>query len=427
MSTSVSGLLVEKYDIEIKPGGKAECPFCGHVTFSVKRDDTLGKCFHPTCGRFITAGPREHLYENNLHRVMEDIFQDFHANLLAQASAGGRNAYKYLVQERRIHPHVVADSMLGTVPPRYQCASKFDSVITVIEAALKANKTEAGCSGTDTLRTAEREIECMAKARDKVCNCIEGHGGWIAIFYTDAHHRIVAIRFREPYSKRILYFKPYKEIAGLFGHGLFTIDQSQDRKPLDDYLIVTEGEFNQLQLQSLALRYGEVTGQHTGYVFASSVGGVNNADYGAIRKTSQHAIFCYDNDSDGAGFALVNKAREMMSVDAFTTPQPNSDLDSFIRSFGDDHKTAWEAIKTLVAGRKTFPRTYSGTGKEFFRENTFIPKRLAEAIMERQNLRYAGGVLWIYSDGVYRSGGEAVCQTGSPGTPGRRAQGKSNH
>lgn len=411
MSASVSDQLATKYGIDIKPGGKGACPFCRHKAFSIKRDDTLGKCFHPTCGRFITLSSNDRRYENGLHRVMEDIFQDFHANLLALASANTDNAYSYLVQERGIHPRVVADSMLGAVPSGYHCASKFDSVIAATEAALKADKTEAGRASTDTVHAAERDKEFLAEARDKFCNCIKGHGGWIAFFYTDASHRIVAVRSRAPYSKRIVYFKPHKAVAGLFGHGLFTPFQSEGGKSLDDFLIVAEGEFNQLQLQSLSLRHGEITGLDAGYVFSCSVGGVNNADYEAIRKTSRHPIFCYDNDSDGAGFALVNKAQEMMSVNAFTPPNPDSDLDQFIRSFGDNHKAAWEAVKALVSGRKLFPRVYSGTGMEFFRGETFIPKRLAEAIMEQRHFRYTASVLWAYSKGVYHPDGEPIVRT----------------
>ena len=411
MSAYVSDQLATKYGIDIKPGGKGACPFCRHKAFSIKRDDTLGKCFHPTCGRFITLSSNDRRYENGLHRVMEEIFQDFHANLLVLASANTDNAYSYLVQERGIHPRVVADSMLGAVPSGYHCATKFDSAVAATEAALKADKTEAGRASTDTVHAAERDIEFLAEARDKFCNCIKGHGGWIAFFYTDASHRIVAVRFRAPYSKRIVYFKPHKAVAGLFGHGLFTPFQSEGGKSLDDFLIVAEGEFNQLQLQSLSLRHGEITGQHAGYVFSCSVGGVNNADYEAIRKTSCHPVFCYDNDSDGAGFALVNKAREMMSVNAFTTPTPDSDLDQFIRSFGDNYKAAWEAVKALVSGRKLFPRVYSGTGMEFFRGKTFIPKRLAEAIMEQHHFRYTASVLWVYTKGVYRPGGEPLVRT----------------
>lgn len=144
MSTSVSTLLAEKYAIDIKPGGKGACPFCGHRTFSVKRDDTIGKCFHPTCGRFVTPGMHQRRYENGFHRAMEEIFQDFHASLLELAGADDRNAYSYLVQERRVHPSVVADSMLGVAPSGYNYASKFDPVIAATEAALKAEETEVG-------------------------------------------------------------------------------------------------------------------------------------------------------------------------------------------------------------------------------------------------------------------------------------------
>ncbi len=412
MITSVSTQLAEIYGIDIKPGGKGECPFCQHSTFSVKRGDTVGKCFHPTCGRFVTPGLGEHRFENGLHLVMEEIFQDFHAHLLALATITDHDsAYTYLVHERSIHPQVIADSMLGGVPSGYDCVSKFDPIIAATEAAVKIKQSENNSACRTISQTTEHDLELLIAARDKFRNCTRGHSGWIAFFYTDAHHRIVAIRFREPYSKRILYFKPYKEIAGLFGHGLFTPDQSQGSKPLDDYLIVTEGEFNQLQLQSLSLRYGEVTGQHTGYVFASSVGGVNNADYETIRESSRHPVFCYDNDSDAAGVALVNKARELMSVNAFTTPSADSDLDQFICSFGDDYKAAWEAVKTLVGQRNSFPRIYSGTGMEFFRGKTFIPKRLADSIMEQQHFRHTASVLWAFSKGVYQRDGEPLVRS----------------
>lgn len=412
MNMSVSALLAEKYGIDIKPGGKGECPFCRHTTFSVKRDDTVGKCFLPTCGRFVTLGLHEHHFENGLHRVMEEIFHDFRTHLLALAIITDQdNAYTYLVHERRIHPQVVADSMLGAVPPGYDYASKFDPTIAATEAAVKTKQDENNSANRTAAEPTDHDLEFLFEARDKFRNCTRGVAGWVAFFYTDARHRIVAIRFREPYSKRILYFKPYKEMAGLFGHGLFTQDQSQDCKPLDDYLIVTEGEFNQLQLQSLSVRYGEVTGQHSGYVFASSVGGVNNADYETVRKTSRHPVFCYDNDSHGAGLALVRKAQEKMSVKAFTTPNPDSDLDQFIRSFGDNHKAVWEAVKALVSRRELFPRIYSGTGTEFYRGKTFIPKRLADAIMEDYHLKYTASILWVYANGVYRPDGEPLVKT----------------
>jgi P4 family phage/plasmid primase-like protien len=409
MNESVSNLLAEKYGINAKPKEKIDCPFCGHRTFYLKYDDTLGKCFHPGCGRFIVPDSHDGRNENSLHLVLKEIFQDFHGHLLKLATITGHdNAYTYLVHERRVHPQVVTDSMLGAVPPRYDCTSKFDLAISEIEAAAKAEQIKNGSLNREAVDAAKHNLELLIEARGKFLTCTRGIDGWIAFFYTDAHHRIVAIRFREPYSKRILYFKPHKTIAGLFGHSLFAQNQPEEQCSLNEFLIIMEGEFNQLQLQSLTLRQGEMTRQNPGYILACSVGGVNNADYGTICETSSRPVFCYDNDSDGAGFALVDRARNIMSVQAFTTPKLDSDMDQFIRSFGTDHSAAWEAVTALVTGRKAFPRIYSGTGKEFLRYKTFIPRRLAEAIMERQNFKYSARVLWIYRDGVYRPEGELV-------------------
>ena len=54
MTPSASHMLLERFGIAAHPGGKVECPFCHHETFTLKRDDLLGKCFHPSCGRFLT-------------------------------------------------------------------------------------------------------------------------------------------------------------------------------------------------------------------------------------------------------------------------------------------------------------------------------------------------------------------------------------
>ncbi|HVB56840.1 MAG TPA: phage/plasmid primase, P4 family [Candidatus Acidoferrales bacterium] len=366
----------------------------------------------PTCGRFITPESDERSRKTILHRVMEKILRDFHANLLALShSADESNAYRYLVNERKIHPQVVVDSMLGVVPAGYDLASKFDQAIAVFKAGARAGKSETGYANTDAAQSVGQDIKFLIEARDKFRDCTHNNDGWIAFFYSDANQLIVSVRFREPYSKRVTYFKPYKTVAGLFGHGLFAPFCSGGAELLDDFLIITEGEFNQLQLQSLCLRHDEITRRNEGYVFCGSVGGVFNADYEAICELSNHAVFCYDNDLNGAGFSLVKKAQETMSAEAFTTPNPDSDLDQFIGSFGDDSQSAWEAVAVLLAGRNSFSRTYSGTGMEFLRGKTFIPKRLAEAIMERRQFRHTASVLWAYTRGVYRPDGEGQIRT----------------
>lgn len=314
----------------------------------------------------ITGG-----YRNDLHRVMEKVCSDFHAALLAQANPTTARAYQYCadvpivgargVQPRGIHPQVIADSLLGVVPPGYDEATVFQPIIETVEE--EAKKMAADGSGKPRGMTPEERVNALKETCEKLAKCAQP--GWLALFYTDAHHRFVAIRFRQPYSKEILYFKPLKT-AGLFGRELFSPYTSDGTKDFNDFLLVTEGEFNQLQLQSLMIRYGEATGEQQGYVNACSVGGVNNADYETIRAVARRRIFCYDNDADGAGFELVRSAQEVMSVAAFTTPEPDTDLDDFICSFGDDHTAAFGAVRELVRNRKPYPRFFEGVAAEIY-------------------------------------------------------------
>ena len=405
----ISQILSEKHGVYgARPGAKVDCPWCTHRTLSINRDDTLAKCFHPGCGRFFIAGQEGKQHNHIFYEVLAQIYSDLRVNLLELRDKPGQNAYTYLLDERKIHPRVIEDSMLGAIPSGgYYLEEIFQPAIEKAQAAAEqeqsALKKDKG--NKSPTPSAKGTLDLLMEAKEKLYKCISGHAGWLAFFYTDAFHRIVAIRFRRPYSKDIVYFKPLKH-AGLFGHGLFSPYPFKDWKVFNDHLIVTEGEFNQLQLQSLSLQVGESCGENPEYVNACAVGGVTNADHEAIKKLYAAPIFWYDNDLAKAGFALVEKAQESMSVEGFTAPIPDSDPDSFIRSFGLDHRAAWDAVKALIASRKRFPRIYSETGAEFFRGQTFIPKRLAEAIMESDSFKYTDEMLWRYQGGVYRPEGE---------------------
>jgi len=97
------------------------------------------------------------------------------------------------------------------------------------------------------------------------------------------------------------------------------------------------------------------------------VGGVQNADLQCLARVCKHPYICYDNDASNAGFKLVEKATELMSVHALTTPGPGSDLDSFIRSFGADHEKAWEAVQELIGSVKSYGRRYEAVADEIYR------------------------------------------------------------
>ena len=125
LNPAVSEIIHNRFGIDAQPGRKTKCPFCSHQTFSIKRDDTLAKCFHPTCGRFITGSSPEGSQIAELHGILESIYLDWHGELSRLSKQPGRNAYSYLTDERRIHPQVVSDSMLGAVPVKYDANAHF--------------------------------------------------------------------------------------------------------------------------------------------------------------------------------------------------------------------------------------------------------------------------------------------------------------
>jgi P4 family phage/plasmid primase-like protien len=405
-NASVSQRLREQYQIDARPGAsKLECPFCHHHAFSIKRDDSLAKCFHGSCGRFVTVNGVG-TDTITLSSVLADIYHDFHQELLRLKNVTyPDNAYRYLVDDRKIHPRVVEDAMLGAIPSGYDVNGKFTPLLDSLAAQATPQSTRQGRQKRGQGRTPDDRRQWLITQRDKLRDCLLKRAGWLAFFYVDANHRIVAIRFRKPGTRYFVYFKPY-QAAGLFGHGLFTPHELNGLQAYLKHLIVTEGEFNQLQLQSLLIRKAESQGRDAAYIPACAVGGVDNTDWDMLQRLVKVPILVHDHDASGT--AWVEHARQRMSVDVCTTPLPSKDLDEYIRSFGERTGEAWDAVKSLVNHPMCLHREYSGTGDEFFDDDGFVPKRLGDAILERHHLKFSAERLWVYRDGVYRPDGEII-------------------
>ena len=409
---TISQILLEDHSISIRPGAKGECPSCHLKYFGLKGDDSLGKCFHPPCGYFLTIGQDNGQYRHSVPRVLTAVYQDFHQELLRLVS-GQQNAYTYLRDERGIHPQVIADAMLGAVPSGYDVIPHFQPVLAEAQAAITVLQGQKRGRPTKQFEQAEKRLQDLQEAQQKLVDCLAHRAGWLVFFYTDAAHRLVALRLRQPYTHKFVSFKP--GIAGVFGRELFTPRVNPAHQAVNDFLLVVEGEFNALQLQSLTVRYEETTQQTLGYVHACAVGGVSVADVETIKRVAAHPVICYDCDANQAGFELVKSIQKVMPVEACTTPLnwgTKSDLDSYIRDFTQDHTAAWEGVKALIADRQPYGRIYSMTGGEFFRpkgaSQEFIARWLGEAVLSRNHYRYAAGQLWIYEGGVYHPHGEAV-------------------
>jgi len=342
---TISQILLEDYSIRLRPGAKGECPQCHGHNFSIKHGDQLGKCFSPQCGYTLTAA-RDHEHAHaSLPRVLDSVYEACHHALLDLASrpTSAQNAYRYLTEERGIHPQVVNDALLGVVPAGFDVRTHFQPVLADAEADVARLKREQRGRPTKQYETAAKRLTDLQETQQRLHECLAHKAAWLIFFYTDAHHRLVALRLRQPYTKKFVSFKPGS--AGVFGRELFTPYVTPDKQPLNGFLLVVEGEFNVLQLQALMVRYEEATGETLGYLNACAVGGVLGADLDTLTRVAQHPVIVYDHDTNQAGFELVRRLQQVMPVEACTTPLPcgeKSDLDSYIRDFGQDHMAAWE-------------------------------------------------------------------------------------
>jgi hypothetical protein len=359
---TVSQMLLDDYHIAIRPGRQGECPFCHGSHFSIRGDDTIGKCFSPACGRFLTPRHDHGDYAPGIAQVLQTVYQDWHQELL-RLDNGQRNAYSYVRDKRHIHPTVIHEAMLGAVPRGYAIAPHFKDLLDKAQQDVAAAKGPHAKPGRPTKKEAQAQerLDTLEEHQAKLTT-LAGYEGWLAFFYTDASHRPVAVKIRDPYSnpKMIKSFTP--GFAGLFGRELFTPYISADAQEMNERLIVTEGEFNALQLQTLAVRLGALHGKPHVYFNACAVGGVDTADIKTIQRVSATPTVVYDNDEHHVGLKLVDRLQTLLRVEACTTPlrvgEHTSDLDSYILEFAGDADAALEALRTILDARRGYGRIH---------------------------------------------------------------------
>lgn len=405
---------LDEYGITCSPGEcKVTCPECREETFSVMKNDKFGKCWRGSCEFKIYAGNTVNGEEHsrNLHEmysIAEGFVQACQSCLNDLISKKLRRLYCaqgrlseteksciYLLKERGIHPDVLIDLGVGIVPEvsekmnMFECM--FDNLIKSMEDSFKEKKEEK--KGPGRPRKAEKnlieiDLEMARTAREKFKKFINDYRGWIIFPYQDTSGNILSIRFRQANSKNFAFYKPFPGV-GVFGepirhqYGIYP----DELKPLEIHTIITEGEFNTLQLQSAIKRQAK---KDLPYARVYSVGGIYNADIKTIVKLSGiPPMVCYDNDSSGAGYKLVQAIALARAVDACTTPGYESDLDSYIRSFGDNHDAALQAIVKQILNSKRVYRPYDAVKDEVdqvrrsFRKKTFeIDREVFEIIRE---------------------------------------------
>src|SRR5439155_20215083 len=132
---------------------------------------------------------------------------------------------------------------VGIVPQGYDVEAAYAPGIAEVEAAVRAEEEAKSQPGRPRKREspgAQERLDALVAARDMLKDLIARLPGWITLFHTDTAHRIVAIRFREPHSKKMAMFKP-SAAGGTFGHGVFAPDGSVESLSSGDPLLVSEG------------------------------------------------------------------------------------------------------------------------------------------------------------------------------------------
>lgn len=331
------------YGIVAEPGNKVECPKCGHDSMSIKADNTIARCFHPECNFRILPKRNAHTFNDKITAILNEISQRWRVELHRKSEASD-SARKYLEGKRGIHPKVIQTFPIGLVP------QDITSVTAVFDDEIERIREQEG------LRDRESLIERIEEEKDKLDTLLPKLKGWLAFFYCDDQYRIVSIRFRRPNSKDLRSYRPLDSV-GIFANEISLTAGGEN-------LIVVEGEFNLLQLQSLHIRYFESIGKAPEFLPVIAAGSVTSADHFTIKKLCRKPIVIYDNDVSNAGKILVINATDFMTVTATTTPGRDSDLDSYIRTFGDDHGRAWASIQELLMCRTLHPRSYTSLQTE---------------------------------------------------------------
>lgn len=362
---SVVKVLFDKFSTTTRPGSKCKCPFCGAGKFSIKSDDSVGKCFS-ACGRAISAGNYNNSFGQPLTEVLHSIFDDWHDEFISLADKLGKNAYRYVVENRKIHPQVARDAMLGVVPVNYKLGEKFDPEIEKIQKEIETLSNQKNSRTRRKLENLNLSLETLIEAQAKLQSIIRpepgfARAGYLAFFYVDSRHQILSIKLRDPYTRDFLWFKPLKN-CGVFGHDLFSPYEGALHKPVNNQMLALEGDFNVLQLQSTVLRAAEAQDRPGAYVHACAVGGVNGIDFQTLKRACRKPVICYDNDLNGAGLKFIDVAQEHMSFWAITTP--TKDMDEFLLSFGDDQISALNALRDLIKKRELYTRKFEAVAQE---------------------------------------------------------------
>ncbi len=444
MGKNVSEILSEKHNIAIPPGGRGKCPSCGsEKSFNVMKHGKFGKCFRPSCGFSIRAG-KQNLFKESMHAILSALMDEFKSGLAIPEGESkpttllGRVAFEYLTNDRLVHPDVVRDALIGVIPADFDPArhwlAQIEKLREIADAAKSTDHSETDAdestesddleADSDNSRAAsskpgsiasqvnEERVSAIQVANrlEKQLEVFEGSttklSGWLVLATTDAHCNIVGFKFRLP-SKKQKRFASYYGFAhnhGVFGANLFSNCADDDGIKPDSplrSLIVTEGEFNALAIQS-TIKRSAADPDSISYANVIALGSATYPDFATVKAMEMPVIIVHDNDEPGT--TILKKAEENISFEACTTTKTEhgpecNDVDELVMKFPisqNGAKSAMRAIAAVLAGRVRHEMVVSDDGGG---ANT---EKIIEALLSKMILiKIPQTDFHIYESGVF--------------------------
>lgn len=303
--------------------GKFDCPYCGKYTFDTTRDNRFGQCFHPECRTVINT--RQTSVHSIFQKLYWEIMTPCHHELQQQIQKddGYGTAAWQLLKIRKIDQSIVDQCpVMGAVPTQLD----LDNIINELRCQLD----ELTCKPSIKKQALDDWDELIPRLQERLSHT----KGWVVFAYTDQHHQISQLRFRNPSTKAFqsIVFQPGR--YGVFNPTLFK--QTNTNKPN----LLVEGEFNILRLHTLEAAAGWQ------FTPAFALGSAAQADLSTVGHFTNSPILFRDHDD--AGEALTQSVCQRFTARVVHSTVPGEDLEDVLNQ-GGSPETALNTVATLLS------------------------------------------------------------------------------
>jgi hypothetical protein len=289
---------------------KTTCPTCESDEFMM-HDEKRGQCFSAKCG-LRTVDKRGW---SSQATIFERIYAHFHQDLLAL----GVTAYLWLIETHKIHPALVAHSMVGSVPKQFAVS---DLVVQFITAAReRLDRLQRRGPGHPTrdqqaaLEAAQDELNGLQQLQVKLERSFDSRPGWLVYFWTAPTHEVVKMTLVDPAGQKDLTIGS----GGIFNHQLFPpTQQAQSTAHLRGHFIGIQTPLDNLVLQTLAAKQAEdeCFSPQLGYLWSGALGDPVSGT--SVRVLTRKPILYVP--ATVAGTATITQLRQEVNLHSFTPP-----------------------------------------------------------------------------------------------------------